>query len=122
MRKAIAILPVVSAIYPMITGAIAILPVVSVIYPIITGAIAPPSIVMMSREKSSLVPASLNARMELAANLFMIFKLFLNDLNKKSSNIYIHEENEKKTPDCHCRRCYSLQREEKQYAYLVPIW
>ena len=46
MRKAIAILPVVSAIYPMITGAT-----------------APPTIVMMSREEVSLVfvPASLNA-------------------------------------------------------------
>lgn len=58
MRKAIAILPVVSAIDPMITGAT-----------------APHTIVMKSREKASLVfvPASLNARMELAANLFMIF-------------------------------------------------
>ena len=46
MRKAIAILPVVSAIYPMITGAT-----------------APPTIVMISNEEASLVlvPASLNA-------------------------------------------------------------
>ena len=46
MRKAIAILPVVSAIYPMITGAT-----------------APPTIVMMSREEPNFVfvLASLNA-------------------------------------------------------------
>ena len=46
MRKAIAILPVVSAIYPMITGAT-----------------APPTIVMISKEETSLVivSASLNA-------------------------------------------------------------
>ena len=58
MRKAIAILPVVSAIYPMITGAT-----------------APPTIVMMSREEANFVfvPASLNARIELTTNLFMIF-------------------------------------------------
>ena len=71
MRKAIAILPVVSAIYPMITGAT-----------------APPTIVMKSREEASFVPAFLNARMKLAANLFMIFKLFLNDLNNILSEIY----------------------------------
>ena len=46
MRKAIAILPVVAAIYPMITGAT-----------------APPTIVMMSREEPNFVfvLASLNA-------------------------------------------------------------
>ena len=73
MRKAIAILPVVSAIYPMITGAT-----------------APPTIVMMSREEANFVfvPASLNARIELTTNPFMIFKLFLNDLNKILSEIY----------------------------------
>ena len=54
MRKAIAILPVVSAIYPMITGAT-----------------APPTIVMMSREEASLVfvPASLNANEKLVGNM-----------------------------------------------------
>ena len=64
MRKAIAILPVVSAIYPMITGAT-----------------APPTIVMMSWKEANFVfvPASLNARIELTTNPFMIFKLFLND-------------------------------------------
>lgn len=73
MRKTIAILPVVSAIYPMITGAT-----------------APPTIVMKSRKEVSLifVPASLNAWMKLAANLFMIFQLFLNDLNSFLSEIY----------------------------------
>ena len=96
-------------------NAIAILPVVFAIYPMITGAIAPPIIVMKSREESNFVfvPASLNARIELTTNPFMIFKLFLNDLNKKSSNIYIHEENKKKTPDCHCRRCNSVQQKEE---------
>ena len=41
----------------------------------ITGATAPPIIVMMSREEANLVfvPTSLNARMKLVANLFMIF-------------------------------------------------
>ena len=73
MRKAIAILPVVSAIYPMITGST-----------------APPTIVMMSREKVSLafVPASLNARMELATNLFMIKELFLIDFNSSTHYTY----------------------------------
>ncbi len=54
MRKAIAILPVVSAIYPMITGAT-----------------APPTIVMMSREEASLVfvPASLNAKEKMVGNM-----------------------------------------------------
>ena len=58
MRKAIAIPPVVSAIYQMITGAI-----------------APPTIVMKSRKEANLVfvPAFLNARMKLTENLFMIF-------------------------------------------------
>ena len=56
-------------------NAIAILPVVSAIYPMITGATAPPTIVMMSREEANFVfvPASLNARIELTTNLFMIF-------------------------------------------------
>ena len=56
MRKAIAILPVVSAIYPMITGAT-----------------APPTIVMMSREEASLVfvPASLNANEKIVGNMIL---------------------------------------------------
>ena len=56
MRKAIAILPVVSAIYPMITGAI-----------------APPTIVMMSKEEASLVfvPASLNANEKVVGNMML---------------------------------------------------
>ena len=71
-------------------NAIAMLPVVSAIYPMITGATAPPIIVMMSREEANFVfvPASLNARIELTTNPFMIFKLFLNDLNKILSEIY----------------------------------
>ena len=71
-------------------NAIAIFPVVSAIYPMITGATAPPTIVMMSREEANFVfvPASLNARIELTTNPFMIFKLFLNDLNKILSEIY----------------------------------
>ena len=54
MRKAIAMLPVVSAIYPMITGAT-----------------APPTIVMMSREEANLVlvPASLNASEKIVGNM-----------------------------------------------------
>ena len=56
MRKAIAILPVVSAIYPMITGAI-----------------APPTIVMISNEEASLVlvPASLNASEKMVGNMML---------------------------------------------------
>ena len=56
MRKAIAILPVVSAIYPMITGAI-----------------APPTIVMISNEEASLVlvPASLNASEKIVGNMML---------------------------------------------------
>ena len=56
MRKAIAILPVVSAIYPMITGAT-----------------APPTIVMMSNEEASLVfvPASLNASKKIVGNMML---------------------------------------------------
>ena len=44
-------------------NAIGILPVVSAIYPMITGATAPPTIVMMSREEPNFVfvLASLNA-------------------------------------------------------------
>ena len=54
MRKAIAMLPVVSAIYPMITGAT-----------------APPIIVMISNEEASLVfvPASLNASEKIVGNM-----------------------------------------------------
>ena len=54
MRKAIAILPVLSAIYPMITGAT-----------------APPTIVMISNEEASLVfvPASLNANEKIVGNM-----------------------------------------------------
>ena len=56
MRKAIAIQPVVSAIYPMITGAI-----------------APPTIVMISNEEASLVfvPASLNASEKIVGNMML---------------------------------------------------
>ena len=56
MRKAIAILPVVSAIYPMITGAT-----------------APPTIVMISNEEASLVfvPASLNAKEKIVGNMIL---------------------------------------------------
>ena len=56
MRKAIAMLPVVSAIYPMITGAT-----------------APPTIVMMSREEANLVfvPASLNASENIVGNMIL---------------------------------------------------
>ena len=56
MRKAIAILPVVSAIYPMIT--------------VVT---APPTIVMMSKEEASLVfvPASLNASEKIVGNMML---------------------------------------------------
>ena len=51
---------------------------------------APPTIVMMSREKVSVafVPASLNARMELATNLFMIKELFLIDFNSSLNYTY----------------------------------
>ena len=53
--------------------AIAILPVVSAIYPIITGATAPPTIVMMSREEANLVlvPASLNASENIVGNMML---------------------------------------------------
>ena len=56
MRKAIAILPVVSAIYPMITGAT-----------------APPTIVMISHEEANLVfvPASLNASEKIVGNMML---------------------------------------------------
>ena len=56
MRKAIAILPVVSAIYPMITGAT-----------------APPTIVMISNEEANLVfvPASLNASEKIVGNMML---------------------------------------------------
>ena len=56
MRKAIAILPVVSAIYPMITGAT-----------------APPTIVMISNEEASLVlvPESLYASKKIVGNMML---------------------------------------------------
>ena len=56
MRKAIGILPVVSAIYPMITRAT-----------------APPTIVMISYEEASLVlvPASLNASENIVGNMML---------------------------------------------------
>ena len=49
------------------------LPVVSAIYPINTGAIAPPTIVMMSNEEASLVcvPASLNANEKMVGNMML---------------------------------------------------
>ena len=58
MRKAIAILPIVSAIYPMITGVT-----------------APSTIVMMSREEANFVfvSASLNANEKIVGN--MMFSL-----------------------------------------------
>ena len=54
-------------------NAIAILPVVSAIYPMITGATAPPTIVMMSREEANLVfvPASLNANEKIVGNMML---------------------------------------------------
>ncbi len=56
MRKVIAMLPVVSAIYPMITGAT-----------------APPTIVMLSNEEASLVfvPTSLNASEKIVGNIML---------------------------------------------------
>ena len=53
--------------------AIAILPVVSAIYPIITGATAPPTIVMISNEEASLVfvPESLNASEKIVGNMML---------------------------------------------------
>lgn len=49
------------------------LPVVSAMYPISTGAIAPPTIVMMSKEEASLVwvPASLNANEKMVGNMML---------------------------------------------------
>ena len=49
------------------------LPVVSAIYPISTGAIAPPTIVMMSNEEASLVwvPVSLNANEKMVGNMIL---------------------------------------------------
>ena len=54
-------------------NAIAILPVVSAICPIITGATAPPIIVMISNEEASLVfvPASLNASENIVGNMML---------------------------------------------------
>ena len=51
----------------------AILPVVSAIYPMITGAIAPPTIVMISNEEASLVfvPAYLNASEKIVGNMML---------------------------------------------------
>ena len=50
-----------------------ILPVVSAMYPINTGAIAPPTIVMMSKEDANLVwvPASLNAKEKIVGNMML---------------------------------------------------
>ena len=52
-------------------NAIAMLPVVSAIYPMITGATAPPTIVRISNEEASLVfvPASLNANEKIVGNM-----------------------------------------------------
>ena len=63
-------------------NAIAILPVVSAIYPIITGATAPPTIVMISNEEASLVfvPASLNASENIVGNMM----LSLPDIRRKT--------------------------------------
>ena len=49
------------------------LPVVSAMYPISTGAIAPPTIVMMSKEEASLVwvPASLSANEKMVGNMML---------------------------------------------------
>ena len=46
---------------------------VSAIYPISTGAIAPPTIVMMSKEEASFVwvPASLNAKEKIVGNMML---------------------------------------------------
>ena len=54
-------------------NAIAILPVVSAIYPMITEATAPPTIVMISYEEASLtiVPASLNASEKIVGNMML---------------------------------------------------
>ena len=54
-------------------NAIAMLPVVSAIYPIITGATAPPTIVMISNEEANLVfvPASLNANEKIVGNMML---------------------------------------------------
>ena len=53
--------------------AIAILPVVSAIYPTITGATAPPTIVMISNEEASLVlvPESLNVSEKIVRNMML---------------------------------------------------
>lgn len=49
------------------------LPVVSAMYPISTGAIAPPTIVMMSNEEANLVwvPAFLNAKEKMVGNMML---------------------------------------------------
>ena len=54
-------------------NAIDIQPVVSAIYPMITGATAPPTIVMISKEKASLVfvSASLNASEKIVGNMML---------------------------------------------------
>ena len=54
-------------------NAIGILPVVSAIYPMITRATAPPTIVMISYEEVSLVlvPASLNASEKIVGNMML---------------------------------------------------
>ena len=54
-------------------NAIGILPVISAIYPMITGATAPPTIVMISYEEACLVfvPASLNASEKIVGNMML---------------------------------------------------
>ena len=55
------------------TKAIAILPVVSAIYPIKIGATAPPTMVMMSNDDAILVwvPASLKAKEKIVGNMML---------------------------------------------------
>ena len=67
-------------------NAIAILPVVSAIYPMITRATAPPTIVMISNEEASLVfvPASLNASEKIVGNTMLPCKAYLH-FEKRSS-------------------------------------
>ena len=71
-------------------NAIAILPVVSAIYPMITGATAPPTIVMISYEDASLaiVPASLNASEKIVGN--MMFSPRYKARNVKRDKVPLH--------------------------------
>ena len=59
--------------YQRYKKAIAIHPVISAIYPMVTGATAPPTIVMISKEEASLffVPASLNAKEKMVGNMML---------------------------------------------------